>query len=74
MGQTITQRGNGWLEQQEAIRIGFIRGFLKDLSLLNYYPEYRSAFFNETVLNAEIMHQYKALQNIRMELKRREIP
>lgn len=70
----LTKHEQGWLEQQEAIRIGNIKAFLKDLNLLNYFPHYRSEYYNETIIRKELKYQETELNRIREELGRRVIP
>lgn len=63
-----------WLLQQIEIKKMYVRGFLADIQLLNYYPENRGEFFNETLLYKEIRLQMADIQRLREELKRRNIP
>lgn len=62
------------LEQQITMRAGFLKGYLKDLELLAYWPEYRSEYFNESAINDNIQHQTSCLEQLWQEVERRRIP
>lgn len=65
---------DAWINQQICIRLANITGFQRDLRFIDQNPEYRSEYFNKTLLIKEIEHQQTKLRRLLAEVERRRIP